>query len=326
LNMRLLKLSLALFLSHLRTTASQDALALFGGEYPDGYFDNEVEVWSHSSSCNLEIPSTPDSFIDAPGVGVLDDKIYVCGGHRIGTNHTTSTCDVYSLTDKTWSQGPSFNNHPEEVHLATIGSKLIAAYSIKVMDGRDQLVISYLSAGITPEWSILTEIVCDPWNCDPYPESCMDCWSKLRGIGQVDENHIGLVESTSYHSNYSVHVVNVETGKHVMVDTLNHATCYYGFVFNDLFTCPFDRELYSLTFNGEDNHQHEWTYIGNITDIPYNQRPYGQYVQVDGMLTTLGFLNHGLIYWKDELEDEEWKTAEVEIPRRNVGWTILNCQ
>ena len=109
LNMRLLKLSLALFLSHLGTTASQDALALFGGEYPDGYFDNEVEVWSPSSSCNLEIPSTPDSFIDAPGVGVLDDKIYVCGGHRIGTNHTTSTCDVYSLTDKTWSQGPSFN-------------------------------------------------------------------------------------------------------------------------------------------------------------------------------------------------------------------------
>jgi len=93
-----------------------------------------------------------------------------------------------------------------------------------------------------------------------------------------------------------------------------------------MFTCPFDRELYSLTFHGEDNHPHEWTYIGNITDIPYNQRPYGQYVQVDGMLTTLGFLNHGLIYWKDELEDEEWKTAEVEIPRRNVGWTILNCQ
>ena len=96
-----------------------------------------------------------------------------------------------------------------------------------------KLVISYLSADTSPEWSILTVIQCVP--CRPY--ECNGCWRNLKGIGQVDENHIGLVETKEglyYHSNYSVHVVNVETGKHVMVDTLNHATCYYGFVFNDL--------------------------------------------------------------------------------------------
>jgi len=321
LNMRLLKLSLALFLSHLGTTASQDALALFGGEYPDGYFDNEVEVWSHSSSCNLEIPSTPDSFIDAPGVGVLDDKIYVCGGHRIGTNHTTSTCDVYSLTDKTWSQGPSFNNHPEEVHLATIGSKLVAAYSVKSMTSHgpriNQLVISYLSAETSPEWSILTVIECGP--CSPY--ECNGCWRNLKGIGQVDENHIGIVDA--YY--YSVYVVNVETGKHVMVDTPNPAGCEYGFLFNDLFSCSSRDKLYSLTFNGENDHQHEWTFIANIHHTAHGSKFYS-FVEVDGKLTALDFLRYGRIYWMEELEDEEWKTAEVEIPRKNVGWTILNCQ
>ena len=85
--MRLLGLWLGFILSYLGPAASQDAVALFGGAYPDGYMDNEVEVWSHSSSCDLEIPSTPDSFRDGPGVAVLDDKIYVCGGHRMGTNH-----------------------------------------------------------------------------------------------------------------------------------------------------------------------------------------------------------------------------------------------
>ena len=132
LNMRLLELLLAFLLTYIGATTAQDAVALFGGEYPDGLMDNEVEVWSHSSSCNLEIPSTPDSFRDGPGVAVLEDKIYVCGGHRIGTNHTTSsTCDVYSLTENTWSEGPTFSNHPTRVHLTTVGSRLIAAYPWK---------------------------------------------------------------------------------------------------------------------------------------------------------------------------------------------------
>ena len=327
LKMRLLKMFLTLFLSHLGTVASQDALALFGGEYPDGYLDNEVEIWSHSSSCNLEIPSTPDSFRDAPGVGVLEDKVYVCGGHRMGTNHTTSTCDVYSLTGNAWSVGPSFNKHPMHVHLAAMGSKLIAAYALGNMTSQgprmDQLVVSYLSTETSPEWNILTVIECEP--CSPY--DCDNCWNHLDGIGQVDENHIGLVEEYKYGANYSVHLVNIQTGKDVKVDTKDNAYCSSGFVFNDLFTCLFDRELYSLTVNGEDHLQHEWTYIGNIGPrMPPNQRSIdGPFVQVDGMLTSLSFLDLGLIYWMDEIEDEEWKTAEVEIPRQNVGWTILNC-
>jgi len=322
------RLKLLILLSYLGSSASQDAVALFGGEYPDGYMDNEVEVWSHSSSCNLEIPSTPDSFRDAPGVGVLDDKIYVCGGHRVGTNHDMSTCDVYSLTDNTWSEGPGFNQHPMHVHLTTVGSRLIAAYALKNMTGQgpwgedrmDQLVVSSLIPGTTPEWSILTVIECD------------NCWLHLGGIGKVDENHIGLVEAFEYgRDDYSVHVVNVETGKDVKVPTLDNLYCMWGFVFNDLFTCLLDgkemgqRDLYSLTYNGEDGSQHEWTRIGNISASMNHRDVEGPYLQLNGMLTSLSFLDVGLIYWKDDLEDEEWQTAEIEIARRNVGWTILHC-
>jgi len=309
-----LKLLISILLSLLGTAASQDAVALFGGTYPDGYMDNEVEVWSHSSSCNLEIPSTPDSFRDAPGVGVLDDKIYVCGGHRVGTTHNMSTCDVYSLTDNTWSEGPGLNNHPLHVHLAAIGSRLIAVYLLD-KPGMDQLVVSNLiTTSTTPEWSILTVLECD------------NCWYYVAGIGKVDENHIGLVEAYEYgKDDYSVHVVNLDTGKDVKVPTQDNAYCAYGFVFNDLFTCLFNSELYSLTYNGEDGSQHEWTRIGNIPQSQDHQNVVGPFLQLDGMLTSLSFLDVGLIYWRDEVEDEEWKTAEIEIARKNVGWTILPC-
>merc|ERR1711970_231005 len=306
LNMRLLKMSLSILLSYLGTAVSQDAVALFGGEYPDGYFDNEVEIWSHSSSCNLEIPSTPDSFGDAPGVGVLDDQIYVCGGHRIGTNHTTSTCDVYSLTDNTWSEGPSLINQslPNRVFMTTIGSRMIAAYMVN----GDQLVVSTLLTGATPEWRILTTI---------------ECWSNIAGIGKVDVNHIGigLVDAFEWGKNdYWVHVVNLETGKDDKVHTPNISDtsfpvyCSYGFVYNDLFTCALGLEFYSLTYNGEEASQHEWNLIGNIPISNTNpNNVIGPYLQLDGKLTSLSFVSVGLIYWREEFEDEEWQTAEIEI-------------
>ena len=45
---------------------------------------------------------------------------------------------------------------------------------------------------------------------------------------------------------------------------------------NGLFTCLFsvagsdiDRDLYSLTYNGEDGLEHEWTKIGSIPKVDY---------------------------------------------------------
>ena len=333
LNMRLLEVLLAFLLTYIGATTAHDAVALFGGGYPDGFMDNEVEVWSHSSSCNLEIPSTPDSFRDGPGVAVLEDKIYVCGGHRMGTSHTTHTCDVYSMTDKAWTAGPSFNKdtHPLKVHLATVGSRLVTAYTMENRtDGdwgptTDQLVVSVLDPVTSQEWRMLTLLECD------------NCWSYLSGFGKVDENHVGIVEvfPTEYppkNDTRTLHVVNVETGKAMTVDTPDFAHCGNAFVFDGLFTCLFpvagsdiDRDLYSLTYNGEDDLKHEWTKIGSIPKGDYYHAVNGPFLQLDGMLTSLNNLNDGLIYWKDELEDEEWKTAEIEIPRQDVGWAILQC-
>ena len=327
LNMRLLGLWLGFILG---TAASQDAVALFGGAYPDGFMDNEVEVWSHSSSCDLEIPSTPDSFRDGPGVAVLDDKIYVCGGHRMGTNHTTHTCDVYSMTDKTWTEGPSFNEHPLKVDLVTVGSRLVAAYMMenRTKGDTDHLVVSVLDPETSPEWSILTVLECD------------DCWPYLGGIGQVDESHVALVEKSPNdyppkNDTRTLHVVNIETGKDVTVDTpanLYNGHCVYSLVFNGLFTCLFhvagsdiERDLYSLTYNGEDGLESEWTKIGSIPKIDYYHAINGPFLQLDGKLTSLDSLGKGLIYWKDELDDEEWKIGEIEIPRNDVGWAILPC-
>ena len=65
----------------------------------------------------------------------------------------------------------------------------------------------------------------------------------------------------------------------------------------------------------------EWPHIGSIPDIPNLLTVNGPFLPVDGMLTSLGFLDIGLIYWKDEVG----KTAEIDIPRKNVGWTVLPC-
>ena len=49
----------------------------------------------------------------------------------------------------------------------------------------------------------------------------------------------------------------------------------------------------------------------------------GPFLQLDGMLTCSR--NDGIIYWKEKLDDEVWKSAELEIPRLGAGWAILQC-
>ena len=63
--------------------------------------DNEVEVWSHSPDCGIHIKNTPDSFTDRPGVAVLENNQYVCGGLRIETNSTIDR-DRTHITPSRW--------------------------------------------------------------------------------------------------------------------------------------------------------------------------------------------------------------------------------
>ena len=67
---------------------------MLGGQYPDGYDDTEVEVWSLDPDCDVHIKNTKQAFIDRPAVAVLENNIYVCGLIRIGLNQTSSACDT----------------------------------------------------------------------------------------------------------------------------------------------------------------------------------------------------------------------------------------
>ena len=100
-------LSLIIQLLCVSSSLGDEALVLVGGRYADGYVDNQVEVWSHSDNCGINIMNTPDSFIDRPGVAVLENNLYLCGGHRIGTNSSSGDCDIYSLADNIWTEGPA---------------------------------------------------------------------------------------------------------------------------------------------------------------------------------------------------------------------------
>merc|ERR1719495_2797417 len=125
---------LAVFLLSCGSALAEEALVIVGGLYPDGYQDNEVEVWSHSADCGLSINKTPDSFIEGPGVGFYEKDLYVCGGRRIGTSHKQDTCDVYSTMDDEWREGPTlkFNTSTDGfgnsfyLSMVAIGSKLVA--------------------------------------------------------------------------------------------------------------------------------------------------------------------------------------------------------
>jgi len=302
--MRLILLRLASFLLGLAAVKSQEVVAFFGGKYPDGYLDNEVESWP-SSSCNLEIPSSPDSFRDKPGVALLGDDVFLCGGHRIGTIHTSAFCDIYSLSGKDWREGPQLPENPETIQMTAVGSKLAAAYMSK--NTTSQMVVSILDQETKLEWTVLTTIEAEG--------------SFNTQIAQVDDKHVGVVESFAWGAHHVVNIVNVETGKVTVVETVDNAYCSHAFVFNGNFTCVFaEEDFYSLTFSGEDGPDPEWTLVANHP--PGDYTIFAPYLQLNGMLTALSSLDYGLIYY---LEDEEWKMGEIEIARHDPGFAILPC-
>ena len=50
--------------SLLQAAQADEALVMVGGDYLPGFLDNEVEVWSPSPTCDLQVSSTPDYFVD----------------------------------------------------------------------------------------------------------------------------------------------------------------------------------------------------------------------------------------------------------------------
>merc|ERR1711915_802030 len=60
------------FVALTRPSRASEALVMVGGDYLPGFLDNEVEVWSPSNTCDLEVLPTPDYFNGVPGAALLE--------------------------------------------------------------------------------------------------------------------------------------------------------------------------------------------------------------------------------------------------------------
>jgi len=299
-----LVLCVTFLLLGVRNIQAQEALVLLGGRYLDGYMDNEVEVWSHSSECDLDIGSTPDSFVTKPGVALFQDNIYVCGGDRIGTTHTHDTCDKYSLKDKVWTQGLSLKSNSTNVYLATVGTNLLAAYR----NEDENLVVSILD----PEES--------GWNETFLPDTPIP--QPWFGFVPLDDKNVAIsVINIWYPFEEWVHVLNVETGD-VATMTIDF-DCGSAVMYNNNYTCvrmvDSHVEIVALTDVEEGFTNPTWTVVATpplgfvSTHLPM--------VVLDGMLTFVDIQIARLFY----LEEGEWKTGEIDFPKQDTSMLVMPC-
>ena len=86
--MGILWLCLELFFFFGAASASNESLVIIGGTIglPDGVGVEiaEVEVWSPSPECGINIKDPPVTFPDYPAVAFFGGSLYVCGGQKSG--------------------------------------------------------------------------------------------------------------------------------------------------------------------------------------------------------------------------------------------------
>jgi len=307
---------LAVFLLSCGSALAQEALLIVAGFYPDGYEDNEVEVWSHSADCGLSLDKTPDSFSEGPGVGFYENDLYVCGGHRIGSSHKQDTCDVYSPVDDQWREGPAlkFNTSvdwkPFPLSMVAIGSKLVAFnqnYEFSILEGA--------------EWSEPASINIE----EDY------CYAGAPELVAYDNSHVARRCSTGE----NVHFFNVETASITATVQWDNEDffCRSPVMYNNTYICllaagawiEHENLIYSLTFD-EGFTDPTWS----VLDVPPYTMPcfdgntgWEDYrlTVLDGMLTLL-CPKFGTITY---LEEGEWKDGFLEIIRRDPRFVVMPC-
>jgi len=289
---------------------AQEALLLLGGHYLDGYMDNEVEVWSHSSECNLDIPSTPDSFVTKPGVALFQEHVYVCGGDRIGTTHTHDTCDKYSLKDNVWTQGLSLKSNSTNVYLTTAGTSLLAAYR----NEDENLVVSTLDS---EESGWIETFPLD----GPFPQPFFS-------FAALDDKHVAISATYNYYPfEEKIHVLEVETGE-VATMTIDWS-CNYPVMYNNNLTCVRTVEqqrveILALTDVEEGFTNPTWSVI-ETPPLEFFAGEFGPQilpmVVLDGMLTFVDIHIARLYYW----EGEEWKSGEIDFPKQDTSFLVIPC-
>jgi len=276
---------------------------LLGGDYFDGYMDNEVEVWSHSSDCGLDIASTPDSFVSRPGVALFQEHIYVCGGDRVGTTHTHDTCDKYSLKDKVWSQGLSLKSNSTPVHLATVGNSLLAAYK----NEDENLVVSYLDSEESG------------W-IETFPlDTPLSPSLNLLSLVPLDDKYVAISTVIYYPFESKIYVLDVESGE-VFSMTIDFG-CQLSVMYKNNYTCVLGGNgIVALTAVEEGFTNPIWSVVATPPLDFWNYDPW-QMVVLDGMLTFVDILTARLIY----LEGEEWKSGEIDFPKQDTSMLVISC-
>jgi len=307
------------------TAAAHEAAVILGGNYPDGSGVMEVEVWSPSPECGINIKDIPVPFshlyLSSP-FAFFDGNLYACGDQS-GTYNITihNRCYVYNLADNEWSEGPTmkFTRNPGDLWLTTVGNYLVAV-------GKCYLV----GKGFTRYMSILKD---NEWS-EPVP---LDNFlgEAIFSMVALDENHFALlmISQADVPQRQFIEIINVETASRV-TEVWNYGECLNAFLYNDQYSCSmwihihedgsytYESEVWSLTFQ-EDFSNPTWNTAYDLPDEIWNDVSayYCRMAVVDGMLTGV-WPDGGVVNY---LDGDQWKTETLEIIRERSRVIVVPC-
>merc|ERR1711970_359303 len=308
---RLIMLFFFLALSLLHSAFSREALVLIGGNYEPGYMDNEVEVWSPSSDCVLDISETANYFGRDPGVAYLENQLYVCGETNYH-GHIEHICDIFDLNDGQWKEGPSLPTPTQYLKMAATGNTLVAVGGSFQGSFLANMSIETLERGS------------DTWQeTFPYPGHPSHYYS-VDDLIAFNEKEVGIKFQTEAGTFLSV--FNVV--KNEIIITKEFQNCRYPFMYMDRYTCVQDdngeHKLLSIVEMSEDYEDMTWDLVGSIPPEIWGVEMYLQRIvqEVDGLLTVV-VPYKGLVFY---LEGEEWKDGgELDVKRFHVGHIVVPC-
>jgi len=297
--------------------------------WPDGAEISEVEVWSPSSECGVNIKDPPVTFPDYPAVSYFGENLFVCGGqipdnpYNVDNITLMNRCYMYSMADNEWSEGPTlkFFETPSssslniELFLATVGNSLVAVFK---QSYRTDIPL-YMSTLVDDEWS-------EPVPFENNPGEA------LFGMVAIDDNHFALIQATLHSNTESIDIIQVDTASVVVRVPLDHASCWHGFLYNRQFSCVMDieegqerrREIWSLSFK-EDFDDPTWSLSYDAGYIPWAYIWYNKVAMLDGLLTVARLEDAIVNYHYQGGAQDQWGAAALEIPREHAIIAVVPC-
>jgi len=298
--------------SLLHSAFSREALILIGGSYQPGFMDNEVEVWSPSSDCLLDISESANYFTANPGVAHLENQLYVCGDTNYQGTHK-HICDIFDLNDGQWKEGPSLPTPLQYLKMAATGNTLVAVGGWQSGSSWANVSIETLETGE------------DTWGESfPYPDY-NSYYDPVDDLVVFNEQEVGIIFA-SMEGKRHFSVFNVV--KNEIIISKEFPDCWYSFMYMDRYTCVQEYngeyKLLSIVEMSEDYEDMTWDWVGSIPPEVWSDAMYIQRIVqvVDGLLTVVLPVK-GLVFY---LEGEEWKNGGVlDVKRNQVGYTVVPC-